>query len=112
MHARWKTLESLSQLDEAVAQSHGSPQIIFKHSTRCIISKMALKQFEESLGEIPQHATLLFLDLISHRDISNAIAMQLGVHHESPQVVVIKKGQAVFHESHHSIDAVSIAENC
>ena len=112
MHERWKKLESLSQLDEVIAQSHATPQIIFKHSTRCIISKMVLSQFEENMAAIPEQANLLFLDLLNHRDISNAIAMQLGVHHESPQVVVIKNGQAAFHESHHSIDATTIAENC
>jgi bacillithiol system protein YtxJ len=112
MHERWKKLESLSQLDEVIAQSHATPQIIFKHSTRCIISKMVLSQFEENMAAIPEQANLLFLDLLNHRDISNTIAMQLGVHHESPQVVVIKNGQAVFHESHHSIDATTIAENC
>jgi len=112
MQARWKTLESLSQLEDAISQSHATPQIIFKHSTRCIISKMVLAQLEEYLDAIPTQANLLFLDLLNHRDISNAIAMQLGVHHESPQVVVIKNGQAVFHESHHSIDATTIAENC
>lgn len=112
MNERWKKLESLSQLEEAVAQSHVSSQIIFKHSTRCIISKMVLSQFEENMGAIPPQANLLFLDLLSHREISNAIATQLKVHHESPQVVVIKNGQAVFHESHHSIDATTIAENC
>jgi len=112
MQARWKTLESLSQLEDAISQSHATPQIIFKHSTRCIISKMVLAQLEENLDAIPTQANLLFLDLLNHRDISNAIAMQLGVHHESPQVVVIKNGQAVFHESHHSIDATTIAENC
>jgi len=112
MHARWKTLESLSQLDEAIAHSHTSAQIIFKHSTRCIISKMVLQQFEETLNAIPEQASLLFLDLLNHRDISNAIAMQLDVHHESPQVIVLKNGKAVFHESHHSIDTTSVAAHC
>lgn len=112
MHTRWKTLTSLSQLEEVMHQSHSTPQIIFKHSTRCIISKMALSQFEENIGAIPADATLLLLDLLSHRDISNAIAAQLSVHHESPQVIVIKNGNALFHESHHSIDAASVAENC
>jgi bacillithiol system protein YtxJ len=112
MHARWKTLDSLTQLNDAIVESHTSAQIIFKHSTRCIISKMVLAQLEENLDAIPTNANLLFLDLLNHRDISNSIAMQLGVHHESPQVVVIKNGQAVFYESHHSIDAISIAENC
>jgi bacillithiol system protein YtxJ len=112
MHPRWKTLESLAQLDDVLAASNVSTQIIFKHSTRCIISKMALAQLEENLNEISESTNLFLLDLLNHRDISNAIAMQLGVHHESPQVVVIKNRQVVFHESHHSIDAASIAENC
>jgi bacillithiol system protein YtxJ len=112
MHERWHNLESISQLEEAIAQSHATPQIIFKHSTRCIISKMVLAQFEENLATIPAQVNLLFLDLLNHRDISNAIAMQLGVHHESPQVIVVKNGQAIFHESHHSIDASSVAANC
>jgi bacillithiol system protein YtxJ len=112
MHARWKTLESLLQLDEAIAHSESSTQIIFKHSTRCIISKMVLQQFEEQLDSIPANAELLFLDLLSRRDVSNAIAKQLNVHHESPQVIVIKNGKATFHESHHSIDAAAVAEHC
>ena len=112
MHARWKTLDSLAQLDDAIVGSHLSSQIIFKHSTRCIISKMVLAQLEENLDAIPSNTNLLFLDLLNHRDISNSIAMQLGVHHESPQVVVIKNGKAVFNESHHSIDTASVAAHC
>jgi bacillithiol system protein YtxJ len=112
MHARWKTLELLSQLDEAIQHSSTSTQIIFKHSTRCIISKMVLQQFEATLDAIPENATLLFLDLLNHRDISNAIAMQLKVHHESPQVIVIKNGKAIFNESHHSISASEVALHC
>lgn len=112
MLPRWKNLVSLEQLEEVLTQSDFTTQVIFKHSTRCIISKMVLAQLEDNLDLIPQETNLLYLDLLNHRDISNAIAVQLGVHHESPQVIVIEKRQAVFHESHHSIDATSIAENC
>jgi bacillithiol system protein YtxJ len=112
MHTRWKQLVSEKELQECIAHSAVNPQVIFKHSTRCIISKMVLQQFEEQIDSIPANAELLFLDLLSHRDISNSIATQLNVHHESPQVIVIKNGKAIFHESHHSIDAASIAENC
>jgi bacillithiol system protein YtxJ len=73
---------------------------------------MALEQLEDNLSEIPEHANLLLLDLLNHRDVSSAIAEKLRVHHESPQVVVIKNGEAVFHESHHSIDAHAIAKYC
>jgi bacillithiol system protein YtxJ len=112
MHTRWKQLVSEKELQECIAHSAVNPQVIFKHSTRCIISKMVLQQFEEQIDSIPANAELLFLDLLSHRDISNSIATQLKVHHESPQVIVIKNGKAIFHESHHSIDAASVAENC
>jgi bacillithiol system protein YtxJ len=112
MHARWTILRSLSQLDDVLRSSSSAPQVIFKHSTRCIISKMALEQLEDNLSEIPEHANLLLLDLLNHRDVSSAIAEKLRVHHESPQVVVIKNGEAVFHESHHSIDAHAIAKYC
>ena len=112
MHTRWKQLVSEKELQECIEHSAVNPQVIFKHSTRCIISKMVLQQFEEQIDSIPANAELLFLDLLSHRDISNSIATQLNVHHESPQVIVIKNGKAIFHESHHSIDAASIAENC
>jgi bacillithiol system protein YtxJ len=112
MHTRWNQLVSEKELQECIAHSAVNPQVIFKHSTRCIISKMVLQQFEEQIDSIPANAELLFLDLLSHRDISNSIATQLNVHHESPQVIVIKNGTAIFHESHHSIDAASIAENC
>jgi bacillithiol system protein YtxJ len=112
MHTRWKQLVSEKELQECIAHSAVNPQVIFKHSARCIISKMVLQQFEEQIDSIPANAELLFLDLLSHRDISNSIATQLNVHHESPQVIVIKNGKAIFHESHHSIDAASVAENC
>ncbi len=112
MHSRWKHLVSEKELHECIERSAVNPQVIFKHSTRCIISKMVLQQFEEQIDSIPANAELLFLDLLSHRDISDSIATQLNVHHESPQVIVIKNGKAIFHESHHSIDAAAVAEHC
>jgi len=112
MHPRWKELESENFLLECIERSAEIPQVIFKHSTRCIISKMVLQQFEEQLDSIPANAELLFLDLLSHRDVSNAIAKQLNVHHESPQVIVIKNGKAIFNESHHSISASEVALHC
>ena len=112
MHTRWKTLDSLAQFSDAIIQSHFTTHVIFKHSTRCIISKMVLAQLEENLDLIPEKTNLLYLDLLNHRDISNAIAEQLNVRHESPQVIVIKNGKATFHESHHSIDAAAVAEHC
>ncbi|MFP5438096.1 MAG: bacillithiol system redox-active protein YtxJ [Bacteroidia bacterium] len=102
---KWNDLTELKQLDTIVEESADTPVIIFKHSTRCPVSRMALKNFENeySIGE--EEATPYFLDLIAHRDISNAIAERFNVIHQSPQVLVIKNGQSVYSESHDGIDA-------
>lgn len=102
---KWNNLTELKQLDTIVEESADTPVIIFKHSTRCPVSRMALKNFENeySIGE--EEATPYFLDLIAHRDISNAIAERFNVIHQSPQVIVIKNGTSVYDESHDGIDA-------
>lgn len=100
----WNELTVVEQLDEVVAASATQTCVIFKHSTRCIVSRTALKQFEMEYV-VNENMKLYFLDLLSHRDISNAIAERLGVEHQSPQILVIKNGGVVYHTSHSSIDA-------
>ena len=100
----WNGLTSLNQLNEIIKESNESPILIFKHSTRCSISRFALKQFENEFnlnGKIKPY----FLDLLEHRDISNEIAQQFGVQHQSPQIIVIKDGAAVYDASHQDIEA-------
>ncbi|RZK02980.1 MAG: bacillithiol system redox-active protein YtxJ [Flavobacterium sp.] len=100
----WNGLTNLNQLHEIIKESNESPILIFKHSTRCSISRFALKQFENEFnldGKIKPY----FLDLLEHRDISNEIAQQFGVQHQSPQIIVIKDGVAVYDASHQDIEA-------
>lgn len=100
----WKALTDLQQLDAVVEESKVNPVLIFKHSTRCSISRFALKQFE---NEFDQKGAIIpyFLDLLEHRDISNEIALRFGVQHQSPQVLLIKDGMAVYNASHQDIEA-------
>ncbi len=100
----WKILENIDQLEQIKETSHQKTQLIFKHSTRCIISKMALKNFESDflLNEV---IDAYFLDLIAQRDISNKIADDFGIEHQSPQILLIKDGKVVYNESHEGIDA-------
>ncbi|RTY82509.1 bacillithiol system redox-active protein YtxJ [Flavobacterium sp. LS1P28] len=100
----WNELTDLVQLDEIIAISNEKPVAIFKHSTRCSISRMALKQFENEFNSSDK-VTPYFLDLIAHRDISNEIANRFGVHHQSPQLILIKDGKAIYNVSHSDIDA-------
>lgn len=83
---------------------------IFKHSTRCAVSAMAKRNFERSWDAIPEGTSLYFLDLITHRDVSNYIAEIFQVHHESPQLLLIKDGECVLDASHSDISAEEIAE--
>jgi len=103
----WNDLTDLGQLNEIIALSNEKPVAIFKHSTRCSVSRMALKQFENEFN-FSDKVTPYFLDLIAHRDVSNEIANRFGVQHQSPQLILIKEGKAVYNASHSDIDAASL----
>lgn len=100
----WNQLTDLGELNEIITLSQEKPVVIFKHSTRCSISRMALKQFESSY-DLDNTITPYFLDLLNHRDVSNEIAAKFSVQHQSPQILVIKEGKSVYNASHSDIDA-------
>ena len=102
----WIPLVDLGQLNEIVLASEAQPVIIFKHSTTCGISRMALKQFENEF-DLQDKVSPYFLDLLQHRDISNAIAERFVVQHQSPQLLLIRDGKSIFDASH---SAISVAE--
>lgn len=104
----WIPLTDLGQLTEIIETSEEKPVVIFKHSTRCSISRMALKQFENEFDLTLDQFTIYFLDLLAYRDISNAISLRFNVVHQSPQLLLIKNGESVYHVSHSDIDAADL----
>ncbi|MFY8003319.1 MAG: bacillithiol system redox-active protein YtxJ [Chitinophagaceae bacterium] len=104
----WIALNDLAQLAAISELSATKPQVIFKHSRTCSISGMALARLERS--KEPQGADFYLLDLLTYRPVSNAVAEKFQVHHESPQVLVIKNGECVYDESHYAIIMDEIAE--
>lgn len=105
---QWKLITDVNQIDEIKKQPGYS--LIFKHSTRCSVSMMAKRRFEMDWEVIPEDTSLYFLDLISYRNISAEIAEQFQVHHESPQILLIKDGTCVLDASHGDISADEVAE--
>ena len=99
----WRDLSDLSGLDQIINDSKEQPIVIFKHSTRCSISTMAKSRLENNWDYSDEELRIYYLDLISNRDVSNAIASKFGVEHASPQVLVIKNGESVFDTSHNNI---------
>jgi bacillithiol system protein YtxJ len=108
----WNKLESAADWENIIRESHEKNVLVFKHSTRCIISKMVLKNFEDEWAALPDNADVLFLDLLQFRELSNALAEQLHVKHESPQVIVVRNGKAIYHASHDSINTHDVAQHC
>ena len=103
----WIPLNYVGQLDEMVAFSNQKPAVIFKHSTRCSVSRFALKQFENEF-DLEGQVDTYFLDLLENRDISNEIASRFQVVHQSPQLVLIKDGKSIYDVSHSEIDALEL----
>jgi bacillithiol system protein YtxJ len=100
----WIKLESLQELDKIKTESFEKPVVIFKHSTRCSISAAAVDRLERSWNdEELDRVSPYFLDLIAFRPVSNKIAEEFSIEHQSPQVLIIKDGSCVYHNSHMGI---------
>lgn len=99
----WNKLDDINQLDLLIDESYRMPVVLFKHSTRCSISSAALGRMQRGWTEEHMKAKAYYLDLIAHREISNRIAQLFSVEHQSPQVIVIRNGKAIYDASHSMI---------
>lgn len=104
----WIDLNEVAQLEVIIQCSNKKPILIFKHSTRCGISRLALKNFERNYDIEQDKLDLYFLDLLQFRPISNEIVSQFNIQHQSPQVIVIYKEKVIYHDSHSGISVEEI----
>lgn len=100
----WNYLTSAEQLEEADSVSREMPVLIYKHSTRCHICSMALSRIERG-WDAPDYDKVkpYFLDVLKHREVSDAVAQRYGIEHQSPQVLLIRNGKCIYSESHSAI---------
>ena len=104
----WIELTAPQQLTTIKEHSKQKPQVIFKHSTRCSISSIAKDRLERN--EQPGDIDFYFLDLLQFRSLSDKIASDFAVYHESPQVLLIKDAECIYDESHNGIRMDDIIE--
>ena len=104
----WKKIESEEDLAKAIESSYHNKIAIFKHSTSCFISKTVLKNFEKEIEATDLKTDLYYLDLLAYRSVSNKIAEDFGIRHESPQLIVIENGKAINNASHQNISTSQI----
>lgn len=104
----FKTLDNVAQLNEIDTLSKNKKQIIFKHSTRCSVStfakKVLLSEFSDDMEKI---FDVYYLDLLNYREVSNTVASHYGVHHESPQILIISEGKCIYDASHDDVSLVA-----
>lgn len=104
----WKGLDSIGTLEKAIEASLTQDIIIFKHSTTCSISHMAKMRLEDSWDL--QDIDAYYLDLKAYRKISDQVAEIFKVHHESPQILLIRKGECIYDASHFDISVAELKE--
>ena len=106
----WVPLQSLEQLKVLNELSKQEAVVIFKHSTRCGISRMVIKLFEKQFDVSMKTLKVYYLDLLNYRDLSNEVGYKYQVLHQSPQLLVIKNGMAVEYASHYDITNIELKQ--
>ncbi|MEG1669297.1 bacillithiol system redox-active protein YtxJ [Chryseobacterium sp.] len=104
----WSIIKSEEDLKIAIENSYAYKIAIFKHSTSCFISKTVLKNLEKEIETSDEKGAFYFLDLLAFRSISNKIAEDFGIRHESPQLIVFENGQPINNASHQDISLSQI----
>ncbi len=105
----WNKLDSEEQLKNIENESFDQPILIFTHSTRCSISSMAFDRMQRSWKEEEMNGIKpYYLDLITYRSVSNKVAQHFGIEHESPQLLMVVKGNCVYNASHMEISYLEL----
>ena len=104
MGNRFLEIDDRSALESLLTDSKQKPVIVFKHSNACSISSRAYREMEKVEAEVN------ILVVQSAREVSRELANLTGVRHETPQVIVLRDGKAVWNASHFDVQAGAVAE--
>lgn len=104
----WKPITTSEDISSILDASESMPQIIFKDSVTCGISAYAKERLEKGSDLLTEKADFNYLDLLAYRSVSNFIAEELNVVHQSPQIIVLKDRKVIYQVTHHSIEVDKI----
>lgn len=97
-------IDNRETLDKLITDSNNKPVVIFKHSTACGISSAAYREMQKL------EAPVNLLEVQSAREVSRELADMTGIQHETPQVIVLKGGKAVWNASHFDVKAGAVLQ--
>lgn len=107
-HDIWSDISGLEDVKTLLQNSEAKPQLIYKHSHSCGISLLAKQELERITDKINDIAELYMINVIQQRDLSNTIASELNVRHESPQVIILKDREVIWKGSHWEVSGQDI----
>jgi|TARA_B100000780_G_C21109229_1_gene448136 bacillithiol system protein YtxJ len=107
-NVNWIPFNSLEQIKTIKELSKSETILVFKHSTRCSISSMVIKRFENLFDSSMNNIKVYYLDLLNFRAISDEVGYSFQVQHQSPQLLIIRNEVAVLNVSHYDITTVNI----
>jgi bacillithiol system protein YtxJ len=110
MMSKYKDLHTNEEWEKVWEGSTGKPVLLFKHSTTCPISARAFGQYEAFLETADHDFDSYLVKVIEDRPVSNQIAEETNVKHESPQIFLIRDKEVLWHTSHSKITVESIGE--
>jgi len=110
MALKWLPLETFEDIVRIIKRSHEVPCLIFKHSTRCNICTIAKYRLEDDWDFEPDEMEAYYLDVLEFRPVSLKVAETFQVHHESPQVLLILKGECIYDASQLDITLEELRE--
>lgn len=101
--AEFKEISSSGALSEILDESHQRKVVIFKHSTTCPVSARAWREVQEFISQVSNDVLVIMIKVIESRPISNQVSEELGVKHQSPQVLLLSDRQAFWNASHQAV---------
>lgn len=105
----WNQPQTADQVNEILKRSQ-MPQVIYKHSYSCVVSLFAKSSLDSDLESIAEQADLHLVDVIAQQPLSEEIALKTGIRHESPQIIVMYKGEPYWHASQGDVRIKSLFE--
>lgn len=99
-----KEIRSMDEWERVRNQSKQELVFLMKHSSTCPISAAGYRTFDQFETDIPKY----YLIVQRNRQLSNEIESELSIQHESPQLFLMKDGEAVWHASHFTISQSNI----
>jgi|CXWL01.1.fsa_nt_gi bacillithiol system protein YtxJ len=109
MVAALLSLQTLEDLDQALAESRRRPVLFFKHSPRCDASAAAYDELLQYVASAADDVTRYLLLIPDARPASDALVARFGIRHESPQAILVRDGRAVWDAAHGAINQSSLA---